>query len=272
MNELTLKANKLRRDIVELVYKSGAGHIGGDLSCIDILTVLYNRIMNVSKDRLNDPNRDRFVLSKAHCADGLFCALADLGYIDRQELMTTFSRFGSKFLGHPNRDIPGIEICGGSLGHGLSVGVGMALGARLDKRKFRVYVLLGDGEMAEGSNYEAMMAAGHYKLDNLCATVDLNGLQISGTTKEVMDSSDMGEKFRAFGWRVIDVPDGNDCDQLVKAYEQVKESSGQPVAVIAHTVKGKGISFMENVAKWHHGAISEDLYSQAVNELEEAIK
>lgn len=267
MNAIAEKSNTLRKDIIELVYRSAAGHVGGDLSVIDILNVLYNRVMNVSPDNAASPDRDRFVLSKAHCADALFLVLADKGFFPKEEVIETFSRFGTRFLGHPNKDIPGVEICGGSLGHGLSVAVGMALAAKSDKRDYRTYVVLGDGEMAEGSNFEAMMAAAHYKLDNLCATVDLNGLQISGKTSDVMNSFDLSEKFKSFGWNVIVVQDGNDCNELEEAYKTAATFKGKPTVVIAHTVKGKGVSFMEDAAKWHHGELNEEQYKKAMQEL-----
>lgn len=271
MDGLTRKAYELRKDIIEMMYQSKAGHVGGDLSVIDILTVLYFKVMNVSPNQVKDPDRDRFLLSKGHCADALYCALGERGYYDVREAITTFSKYGSRFIGHPNTDVPGIELNSGSLGHGLSVGVGMALAARMNRQSYRTYVVLGDGEMAEGSNYEGMMAAGHYKLDNLCATVDLNRLQISGTTKEVMDSSHLGEKFASFGWNVIEVAEGNDCERLAEAYEQAAAYKGKPTAVIAHTVKGKGVSFMENQASWHHGVMSEEQYHQAMEEIEEVL-
>ena len=256
MDELTRKAYELRRDIIEEIYRSKAGHVGGDLSVVDILTVLYYRVMNVSPENFSSPDRDRFLLSKGHCVDALYMVLGDRGFFDKQEAIETFSTYGSKFIGHPNTEINGIEINSGSLGHGLAVGVGMAIAGKMDKKDYRTYVVLGDGEMAEGSNYEAMMAAGHYKLDNLCATVDVNGLQISGTTKEVMDSSELGDKFRAFGWNVIEVKDGNCCKELAEAYEAAAKTKGKPTAVIAHTVKGKGVSFMENHKEWHHGVMT----------------
>ena len=268
MDELTRKAYELRRDIIEEIYRSKAGHVGGDLSVVDILTVLYYRVMNVSPENFSSPDRDRFLLSKGHCVDALYMVLGDRGFFDKQEAIETFSAYGSKFIGHPNTEINGIEINSGSLGHGLAVGVGMAIAGKMDKKDYRTYVVLGDGEMAEGSNYEAMMAAGHYKLDNLCATVDVNGLQISGTTKEVMDSSELGDKFRAFGWNVIEVKDGNCCEGLVKAYEAAAQTKGKPTAVIAHTVKGKGVSFMENHKEWHHGVMTEEQYQTAVKDLE----
>lgn len=271
MEALTRKSYELRRDIIEMMYRSKAGHVGGDLSVIDILTTLYFEVMNVSPEMKDDPNRDRFLLSKGHCADALYCVLGEKGYYDKQEAIETFSKFGSRFIGHPNTEVEGIEINSGSLGHGLSVGVGMALAAKMNGQDYRTYVVLGDGEMAEGSNYEGMMAAGHYQLDNLCATVDLNRLQISGTTEEVMNSASLADKFRDFGWNVIEVEDGNDCAQLLKAYQEARDFKGKPSAVIAHTVKGKGVSFMENQASWHHGVMSEEQYQQAVKELEEVL-
>ena len=271
MDTLSRKSYELRKDIIEMIHNSAAGHVGGDLSVIDILTVLYFDIMNVSPENFKDENRDRFLLSKGHCADALFIVLGEKGFFDKKEAIETFSQYGSRFIGHPNTEINGIEINSGSLGHGLSIGVGMALAAKMNHQDYRTYVVLGDGEMAEGSNYEAMMAAGHYHLDNLCATVDLNGLQISGTTDQVMSSALLTEKFKAFNWHVIEVEDGNDCGQLKKAYEEAKNYKGQPSVVIAHTVKGKGVSFMENQKSWHHGVMSEEQYHQAIKELEEVL-
>lgn len=268
MDTLNRIAHALRRDIIEMVYRSGAGHVGGDLSVIDILTTLYFGVMNVSPERWDDPDRDRFLLSKGHCVDALYCVLGERGFFDKREAIRTFSRFGSPFIGHPNTAVRGIELNSGSLGHGISAGVGMALAGRMDGRPYRTYVVAGDGELAEGSNYEGLMAAGHYRLDSLCVTVDVNGLQISGPTAEVMDSSDLAEKFRAFRWHVIEVADGNDCGQLLDAYRAAAEVRGRPTAVLAHTVKGKGVSFMENQASWHHGVMTEAQYRQAVRELE----
>jgi transketolase len=271
MDVLTRKSYELRRDIIEEIHNSKSGHVGGDLSVIDILTVLYFDVMNVEPENWKDDNRDRFILSKGHCADALFIVLGEKGFFDKQEPIQTFSKFGSKYIGHPNTEVEGIEMNSGSLGHGLALGVGMALAGRMDKKDYRTYVVLGDGEMGEGSNYEAMMAAGHYKLDNLCATVDLNRLQISGETKDVMSSDDLGEKFKAFGWNVIHVEDGNDCIQLKEAYKKAEEYKGKPSVVIAHTVKGKGVSFMENQKEWHHGVMTEEQYYIAVKEIEEVL-
>ncbi|MGN1277687.1 MAG: transketolase [Floccifex sp.] len=271
MDALTRKSYELRKDIIEMMHKSKAGHVGGDLSVIDILNVLYNEIMNVSPENFKDGNRDRFLLSKGHCADALFVVLGDKGFFDKQEAIDTFSQYNSKFIGHPNTDINGIEINSGSLGHGLAIGVGMAIAGKMDSKSYRTYVVLGDGEMAEGSNYEAMMAASQYKLDNLCATVDLNRLQISGTTDEVMSTSSLSDKFLSFGWNVIEVEDGNDCAQLVDAYHKAQQCKGKPSVVMAHTIKGKGVSYMENEKAWHHGVMSDEQYNQAIKELEEAL-
>lgn len=268
MDACTRKSYEIRRDIIEMIHQSKAGHVGGDLSVVDILTVLYYEIMNVSPENFKDENRDRFLLSKGHCADALFAVLGNKGFFDKQEAISTFSKYNSKFIGHPNTEINGVEINSGSLGHGLAIGVGMAIAGKMDKKTYRTYVVLGDGEMAEGSNYEAMMAASHYHLDNLCATVDLNHLQISGTTDEVMSSSSMADKFASFGWHVIEVQDGNNCEQLIQAYKEAEQYKGKPSVVIAHTVKGKGVSFMENQKSWHHGVMSQEQYEQAVSEIE----
>lgn len=271
MIKLTKKAYELRKDVIEMLYRSKAGHVGGDLSVMDILTVLYFQVMNVSPENFKDENRDRFILSKGHCADALYIVLGEKGFFNKQEVIETFSAYQSKFIGHPNTEVNGIEINSGSLGHGLALGVGMSLAAKMDQKDYRTYVVLGDGEMAEGSNYEAMMAASQYRLDNLCATVDLNGLQISGTTKEVMSTDSLADKFASFGWHVIEVKDGNDCEQLVKAYEEAANQKGKPSVVLAHTTKGKGVSYMENQKSWHHGVMTKEQYEQAVTELEEVL-
>lgn len=272
MNELKVLSYDLRKHVVDMVIAGKGGHIGGDMSVMEILVELYMKQMNISPENKDLDNRDRFVLSKGHSVESYYAVLAKKGFFPMEEVISTFSQFGSKFIGHPNNKLPGIEMNSGSLGHGISVGVGMALAARMNHQSYRTYVVLGDGEMAEGSNYEGMMAAGHYKLDNLCATVDLNRLQISGTTGQVMDSASLADKFRDFGWNVIEVLDGNDCAQLVNAYEQAAAYKGKPTAVIASTVKGKGVSFMENQISWHHGVMTEEQYEQAVKELKEALQ
>ena len=251
MNRLAVKAYELRQNALDIIVSGGGGHIGGDMSSMEIMLVLYDR-MNVSPDRLKDPDRDRFVLSKGHCVETLYAVLADKGFIDLDEVKAEFSRFGSEYIGHPHNTIPGIEMNSGSLGHGLSVGVGMALAARMDDRAYRTYVVMGDGELAEGSVWEGAMAAGHYRLDNLCAVVDRNHLQISGTTEQVMTPGDLHARFAAFGWHVIDVADGNDVDQLNEALDEAERTKGMPTVLIANTVKGKGSAVMENKASWHH--------------------
>lgn len=271
MINLKRKSYELRKDIINMMHQSKAGHVGGDLSVVDILTVLYYDIMNVDADHFHDVNRDRFLLSKGHCADALYVVLGDKGFFNKQEAIQTFSQYQSTFIGHPNTDVNGIEINSGSLGHGLAIGVGMALAGKMNKQSYRTYVVLGDGEMAEGSNYEAMMAAAHYQLDNLCATIDVNGLQISGTTDNVMSSASLIEKFTSFGWNVIEVHDGNNCEMLSEAYHEAEACIGKPTVVLAHTVKGKGVSFMENQAGWHHGVMSEEQYKQAICDIEEVL-
>lgn len=245
------KARQIRQQVVELIYRAGAGHIGGDLSEIDVLVALYYKYLNCSSQNAADPDRDRYVQSKGHCVEALYCILADLGFIPKEDL-ASYAQFGSPYIGHPNNKINGIEMNSGSLGHGLALGVGMALAARMDKRSYKTYVLMGDGELAEGSVWEAAMAASHYKLNNLIAIVDRNGLQISGTTEQVMAHGDVGERFRAFGWYVLDVADGNDMQQLCAALDEAVAYTAGPVMLIAHTVKGKGCPSIENKVTWHH--------------------
>ena len=266
MNSLAVKAYKLRQDVVDIIVSGGGGHIGGDMSSMEIMLTLYNR-MNVSPDRQNDPDRDRFVLSKGHCVETLYAVLADKGFLDIDEVKSQFSRFGSEYIGHPHNTLPGIEMNSGSLGHGLSVCVGMALAGRMDKKSYRVYTLMGDGELAEGSVWEGAMAAGHYKLDNLCAVIDRNNLQISGNTEDVMAHGDLHGRFASFGWHVIEVQDGNNVDQLNAAFDEAESVKWQPTLIIAHTVKGKGSAIMENKAGWHHHLPSREEYEQISKDL-----
>lgn len=263
--QLIIKAAQIRRDIVDIVYRSSAGHIGGSLSETDILVALYYKVMNIDPKNPNWPERDRFILSKGHSIDAYYCVLADRGFFDKEELLT-YSQFGSKFIGHPNRQIPGVEMNTGALGHGLSIGVGMALAAKMNKKDYRVFVLMGDGELAEGSVWEAAMAASNYKLDNLVGIVDRNGLQISGKTEDVMAIEPLEDKWRSFGWSVT-VVDGHDISLLCTALSEGKVDS-KPTLIIAETIKGKGISFMENDPKWHHGVMSQDEYRKACEELD----
>ena len=265
---LERKACDIRTDVVKLIHGAGCGHIGGDMSEMEALVALYYKHMNCSPENQNDPNRDRFVLSKGHSVETLYCILADKGYFDREELMTTYSAFGSRFIGHPNNKIPGIEVNSGSLGHGLSVSVGMAKAAKMSGAGYHVYTVLGDGELAEGSVWEGAMAGGHFKLDNLTALVDRNRLQISGTTEEVMTQDSQETRWAAFGWNVISIP-GNDMTAVDAALTAAKEVKGKPTVIILNTTKGCGVSFMENSAPWHHKVMNDEQYSQALAELEE---
>lgn len=268
MNALAAKAYDLRQDVLDIIVSGGGGHIGGDMSCMEIVLALYSR-MNVSSDRADDPDRDRFVLSKGHCVETLYAVLADQGFLNIDEVKAQFSKFGSEYIGHPHNTLPGIEMNSGSLGHGLSVCVGMALAGKKDKRDYRVYTLMGDGELAEGSVWEGAMAASHYKLDNLCAVVDRNHLQISGTTEQVMSPGDLGARFSSFGWHVIEVQNGNDLDQLNAAFDEAETIKGQPTVILAYTVKGKGSILMENKAGWHHHLPNAEEYEIIRKELAE---
>jgi transketolase len=265
---LPLKSLRYRRKILEIIKHAGAGHTGGGLSCIDILNVLYNRILRVSPANFTDPRRDRYIQSKGHCVEALYVVLADRGFFAASEL-STLCRYQSHFVGHPTRKVPGVEQNTGALGHGLSLAVGTALASKLDQLGNRVFTLLGDGELAEGSNWEAAMSAAHYRLDNLVAIVDRNSLQISGRTRDVCNSEPLAEKFRAFGWSVATV-DGHDL-QALSATLASRAHDGKPTAVLADTVKGRGVSFMEDVAKWHHGVPNDREYEQALGEIDAAL-
>ena len=252
MENIKAKAFDLRKDTVDIVVAGNGGHIGGDMSVIDILISLYFCQMNISPDRLEDPDRDRFVLSKGHSVEAYYAVLAAKGFLNLEDVKANFSKFGSSYIGHPNNKLPGIEMNSGSLGHGLPVCVGMALAGKMDKKSYRVYTVMGDGELAEGSVWEGFMAGHQYKLDNLCAVIDRNHLQISGNTEDVMGHEILSERISSFGWHVISVADGNDIDQLNAAFEEAKNVKGKPTAVIANTIKGFGSSVMENKANWHH--------------------
>ena len=215
--ELSCLAYDLRKKVVEMVVSGKGGHIGGDMSVIDVLVALYFKEMNISPKNMDDPDRDRFVMSKGHSVEAYYAVLAAKGFFPMEEVIEKFSKFGSPYIGHPNNKLPGIEMNSGSLGHGLPVCVGMALAGKMDKKDYRVYTVMGDGELAEGSVWEGAMSAGNYKLDNLCAIVDRNRLQISGNTEDVMGHDDLHERFRAFGWHVIDVADGTDVDAISAA-------------------------------------------------------
>ena len=265
--EIRRKSCRLRRSVLDMVYRAKTGHIGGDYSVCDILNVLYNLQMNITPATFGKKGTDHLILSKGHSVESLYAVLEDKGFLTQEDL-ESFSQFGSKLIGHPNNKIPGIEMNSGSLGHGLSVAVGMALAERMDKTDSRVYVIMGDGELAEGSVWEGAMAAGHYKLANLCAVIDRNGLQISGTTEEVMSHENLDMRWRAFGWNVLRA-DGNDVEKLDQAFELAKTCTDKPTVIIASTTKVCGVSFMENKAPWHHRVPTEEEYRQAVAELEE---
>src|SRR4051794_17703648 len=248
--QLQLKSLQQRRRVLQIIKHAGAGHTGGSLSCIDILNVLYNRVLRVSPESFADANRDRYIQSKGHSVEALYAVLADRGFFPVSEL-ETLCRYQSHFVGHPTRKVPGVEFNTGALGHGLPVASGVALAGKRDAAPFRVFTLMGDGELAEGSVWEGAMAAAHHRLDNLIAIVDHNTLQISGRTREVCSNEPLDEKFAAFGWTVRSV-DGHDLAALTRAFTS-PPVPGKPTVVIADTVKGKGISFMEDVVKWHHG-------------------
>ena len=266
--QLARKSLQYRRDILRWIKNAGAGHTGGSLSCTDILNVLYNRILRVSPATFSSPTRDRYVQSKGHSVEALFVVLADQGFFAASEL-ETLCGYDSHFVGHPTRKVPGVEQNTGALGHGLPICAGMAIGAKMDAADFRVFTLLGDGELAEGSNWEAAMAAAHYKLDNLTAIIDCNTLQITGRTADVMSNEPLADKFAAFGWAVREV-DGHDFGALTDALSAPLEA-GKPGAVIARTTKGKGVSYMEDVGKWHHGVPSDDEYAIALAEIDAAL-
>jgi len=265
--ELRLKSIRYRLDLLRSIYHAGAGHTGGSLSCVDILNVLYNRVLRVSPQTFADPHRDRYVQSKGHSVEALYVVLAEQGFFPKSEL-ETLCRYRSRLVGHPTRKVPGIEMNTGALGHGLSICVGLALAGKIDAATYRVFTLLGDGELAEGSNWEAAMAAAHYRLDNLTAILDHNTLQITGRTRDVCSNEPVDAKFRAFGWTVRSV-DGHDFGQLTDALTDTPDAN-RPTLIIANTIKGRGVSFMENVVKWHHGVPSATEYEQAIAELEAA--
>ncbi len=269
MKNLKALAYKLREDAVDMIVAGKTGHIGGDMSIMEILTELYFEQMNIGPENWDDPDRDRFVLSKGHSMEAYYAVLAEKGFLDREEVIANFSKFGSKYIGHPNNKLPGIEMNSGSLGHGLPTSVGMAIAGKKNGQSYRVYTVMGDGELAEGSVWEGAMAASHYHLDNLCAVVDRNRLQISGTTEEVMGQDDLHERFRSFGWHVIDVADGNDIDQLRQAFQEARGTKGKPTVLIANTVKGKGSPVMENNVGWHHKVPSAEELQQIRQDLKE---
>lgn len=268
LENLRHKSIAYRRTILAIIASAKAGHMGGSLSCVDILNVLYNHVMDITPQNFPLVNRDHYIHSKGHSVEALYAVLADRGFF-AVEALGTIEKCGSDFIGHPTRQIPGIEQNTGSLGHGLSVAVGMAVAAKKDKRSNRIFTVLGDGELAEGSVWEASMSAAHYHLDNLVVIVDRNTLQISGRTENVMSLEPLEDKFTAFGYAVRHV-DGNDIPALIAAFETLPFVAGKPNLILAHTVKGKGISFMEDQAGWHHRVPSAEEYRLALAELDQA--
>ena len=266
--DLSLKSLRYRRSILRWIKHAGAGHTGGSLSCTDILNVLYNRILHVTPATAKDPARDRYIQSKGHCVEALYVVLADRGFFPESDL-ETLCGYQSHYVGHPTRKVAGVEQNTGALGHGLPIAIGCALAAKMDNSGFRAFTLLGDGELAEGSNWEAALAASHYDIDNLTAIIDCNTLQITGRTSDVMNHEPLAEKWAAFGWAVRTV-DGHNFAELTAALEKPLEP-GKPSVVIARTTKGKGVSFMEDVGKWHHGVPSDDEYTRALAEIDAAI-
>lgn len=266
--DLQLKSIEYRKKILKYIVKANAGHTGGSLSCIDILNVLYNNVMNVSPENIQSPDRDRYIQSKGHCVEALFVVLADKGFFPETDL-ETLCKYQSHYIGHPTRKVSGIEQNTGALGHGLPLSVGTALAGQMDDKDYRVFTVLGDGELPEGSNWEAALTAAHYKLDNLCAIVDNNKLQITGATKDVCNTDPIDKKFESFGWEVRHV-NGHDFHELKQTFDALPFAQGKPSLIIARTIKGKGISYMENEIKWHHGVPGKDEYELALDELERA--
>ncbi|WP_159886949.1 transketolase [Paenibacillus puerhi] len=262
---LQAKAVEIRMELLRMIHRAKTGHTGGSLSNTDILTALYYRVMNIDPQNPKSEDRDRFVLSKGHSVESLWAILADRGFFPKEEL-ATFSQFGTKLIGHPNNKVPGVEMNTGALGHGLAVAVGIALASKRDGKGYRAFCLMGDGEQAEGSVWEAAMAGAHYKLDNLVGIIDRNRLQISGTTEDVMGLEPLEDKWAAFGWHVVSV-DGNDIAQLVEALEAAPAVAGKPTLIMASTVKGKGVSFAEHVPHWHHHVPSDEELEKALAEL-----
>lgn len=267
--ELKAKSTGYRKKILKYIFGAKAGHTGGSLSCIDILNVLYNEIMNVGPANIKSPDRDRYIQSKGHCVEALFVVLADKGFFPESDL-ETLCRYKSHYIGHPTKKVNGIEQNTGALGHGLPLSVGTAIAAKLDDKSYKVFTLMGDGELPEGSNWEAALTASHYKLDNLCAIIDHNKLQITGKTKDVCDTDPIDQKFESFGWSVRHV-NGHDHAQLKAVLSSIPFEENKPSMIIAHTTKGKGISYMEDQIKWHHGVPSEQEYAAALQELDHTL-
>lgn len=268
--QLEIQSEKNRGRLLEVVYNAGAGHIGGDLSCLNVMTALYCEIMNITPQTVTSPDRDRFILSKGHCVEALYTVLESCGFI-QPELTNTLGQFGSVLSGHPTIEVNGIEVCSGALGHGLSIGVGMAIAAKMDQRSYRTFVMMGDGEQGEGSIYEAAMAAHQYKLDNLVAIIDRNHLQISGNTEDVMAIDSIAQRWGAFGWDVLEL-NGDDMQSILDAFRSIDYQNGRPHLLVSNTTKGRGVSYMENIASWHHGMPNQEQYEAGIREITERIE
>ncbi len=261
LRDLEVLSWDLRQQTLDIIMAGGGGHIGGDMSLMNALLVLYENHLNITPQDPENPDRDRFVLSKGHSMEAYYAVLCHKGFLDLADVTARFSKPGSPYIGHPNNKLPGIEMNSGSLGHGLPVCVGMALAGKRTGKSWRVYTIMGDGELAEGSVWEGAMAAGHYGLDNLCAVVDRNHLQISGPTEKVMGHEPLDQRFAAFGWHVLSV-NGNSMQQLDRAYTQAKEKKGKPTVILSHTTKGYGSPLMENRPEWHHHLPNAQEYQQ----------
>lgn len=267
IKDLELKSIQYRREILSMIRKANAGHTAGDLSCIDILNVLYNHVMDIHPGNFSSPHRDRYIQSKGHSVEALYTVLADLGFYSKQEL-ETLNHYQSDFVGHPTRSVNGIEHNTGALGHGLSVAVGISLAFKKDRLPYHVYTLLGDGELEEGSNWEACMSAAHYQLDNLVVIIDRNTLQITDRTEKISQLEPLEEKFCAFGF-VVRTVDGNSIPALVDIFQKIPFEPGKPNLILARTIKGKGVSFIEDNVKWHHHAPNEEEFRNALAELDQ---
>ena len=265
IHELENKAKEIRRLIVQMLCKAGSGHPGGSLSSTDLITALFFAVLRHDPKNPQWPERDRFHMSKGHCCPLWYAVLAESGYFAKDKLLT-LRQLGSMLQGHPDRRTPGVEAASGSLGQGLSVGLGMSLAAKMDKKDYRVYILMGDGEIQEGNVWEAAMALGHYKCDNVCAILDRNGFQIDGRTRDVMSLEPLAAKWQAFGWHTIEI-DGHNMQEILSAYNEAKTIKGQPSIIIAKTIKGKGVSFMENVVDFHGRAPTKEETEKALKEL-----
>lgn len=266
IKELEDKAKQIRRLIIRMLAEAGSGHPGGSLSATDLLTVLFFAVLRYNPKDRDWPERDRFHMSKGHCCPLWYALLSEAGYFPQDKLWT-LRQLGSILQGHPDRRTPGVEVASGSLGQGLSVALGMSLAAKMDKKDNRVYVLLGDGEIQEGNIWEAAMASSHHKCDNLCAILDYNGFQIDGKIKDIMNLEPVVAKWQAFGWHAIEI-DGHNINEILSAYEEAKATKGKPSIIIAHTIKGKGVSFMENAVDFHGRAPTKEEAEQALKELE----